>query len=304
MWTSYIKGFKAYLQLEKSLSTHSIEAYLRDVDKLQHYCNQAEKQISLEEIKLKDLQSFILWLYQFGLANTSQARIISGLKTFFKYLVLEEVINNSPAALLEAPKTSRKLPDFLSPEEIDIIFETIDMSSPEGARNRAILETMYSCGLRVSEVITLRISHIYFDDEFVRVIGKGNKERLIPIGSSAIKFLKSYLSLIRVHIAPKPNYSDTVFLNKRGTGLSRVMVFYILKDLAFKGGIKKNVHPHTLRHSFATHLLEGGADLRAIQEMLGHESITTTEIYTHLDKSFLKDTLMSFHPRYKPKQPS
>ncbi len=299
MWQSYLTGFKAYLQLEKSLSQNTIEAYLRDVNKLMQYCAMQVPIISLTDISLKILQEFINYLYSFELAQTSQARIISGLKTFFKYLLLEDVISISPAELLEAPKTSRKLPDFLSVEEIDLILDVIDLSSPEGARNRAIIEVAYSCGLRVSEITNLQISNVYYKEEFIRVIGKGNKERLIPIGRSALKFLKIYLEQIRVHIPVIETFADIVFLNRRGKSLSRVMIFYILKDLTLKAGIKKNVHPHTIRHSFATHLLEGGADLRAIQEMLGHESITTTEIYTHLDRTFLKDTLAQYHPRFK-----
>ena len=230
---------------------------------------------------------------------TSQARIISGLKSFFNYLILEDIIQSNPTELLEAPKTARKLPDTLAFEELEKLFDAIDMSTQEGTRNKAILETMYSCGLRVTELTELKISNIYADVEFIKVIGKGNKERLVPIGASALKFIQIYVENIRAHIVPKKNAEDILFLNRRGGKLSRVMIFYIIKELTNKAGIQKNIHPHTLRHSFATHLVEGGANLRAVQEMLGHESITTTEIYTHLDRNFLKETLNTFHPRFK-----
>lgn len=296
---SFIKGYKSFLQLEKSLSKNSVEAYLHDIEKLQQYFAVSEQNISLENINLKHLQNFIKWIHELGMTATSQARIISGLKSFFSYLVLEDIIKINPTELLEAPKTSRKLPDTLAIEELELLFNAIDLSTNEGTRNNAILETMYSCGLRVTELTELKISNIYFDVEFIRVIGKGNKERLVPIGQSALKYIQIYLENIRCHILPKKNAEDILFLNRRGGKLSRVMIFYIIKELTEKAGIKKNIHPHTLRHSFATHLVEGGADLRAVQEMLGHESITTTEIYTHLDRNFLKETLNTFHPRYK-----
>jgi integrase/recombinase XerD len=296
---SFIKGYKSYLQLEKSLSKNSIDAYLHDIEKLQQYFAISQQTVLIDAINLKTLQNFIQWIHELGMTATSQARIISGLKSFFNYLMLEDIIKINPTELLEAPKTARKLPDTLAVEELELLFDAIDMSTQEGTRNKAILETMYSCGLRVTELTELKISNTYADVEFIRVIGKGNKERLIPIGESALKFIQMYLDNIRCHILPKKNAEDILFLNRRGGKLSRVMIFYIIKALAKKAGIQKNIHPHTLRHSFATHLVEGGANLRAVQEMLGHESITTTEIYTHLDRNFLKETLNTFHPRYK-----
>ena len=296
---SFIKGYKSYLQLEKSLSKNSIEAYLHDIEKLQQYLAISQQTILLDAINLKILQNFIHWIHELGMTATSQARIISGLKSFFNYLILEDIIQSNPTELLEAPKTARKLPDTLAFEELEKLLDAIDMSTQEGTRNKAILETMYSCGLRVTELTELKISNIYADVEFIKVIGKGNKERLVPIGASALKFIQIYVENIRAHIVPKKNAEDILFLNRRGGKLSRVMIFYIIKELTNKAGIQKNIHPHTLRHSFATHLVEGGANLRAVQEMLGHESITTTEIYTHLDRNFLKETLNTFHPRFK-----
>lgn len=296
---SFIKGYKSYLQLEKSLSKNSIEAYLHDIEKLQQYLAISQQTILLDAINLKTLQNFIHWIHELGMTATSQARIISGLKSFFNYLILEDIIQSNPTELLEAPKTARKLPDTLAFEELEKLFDAIDMSTQEGTRNKAILETMYSCGLRVTELTELKMSNIYADVEFIKVIGKGNKERLVPIGASALKFIQIYVENIRAHIVPKKNAEDILFLNRRGGKLSRVMIFYIIKELTNKAGIQKNIHPHTLRHSFATHLVEGGANLRAVQEMLGHESITTTEIYTHLDRIFLKETLNTFHPRFK-----
>jgi integrase/recombinase XerD len=299
MWQSYTKGFEAYLLLEKSLSKNSVQAYLQDVQKLYQFSLLQSTQKSFDQITLTDLQDFLIYLHELGLQRTSQSRVISGLKAFFKYLAIEEMIKASPAELLEAPKTSRKLPDFLSIEEIDKILAAIDLSTPEGTRNKAIIEVMYSSGLRVSELVNMQISLLHLNEKIVRVIGKGNKERLIPIGREAIKYLQIYIDTIRRHQTIKKDAEDIVFLNRRGGKLSRVMIFYIIKDLALKAGIIKNIHPHTLRHSFATHLLEGGADLRAIQEMLGHASITTTEIYTHLDRDFLRTTVEMFHPRFK-----
>jgi integrase/recombinase XerD len=298
MWDSYKKGYKAYLQLEKSLSDHSVEAYLRDVEKLTSFLMSTDQKKTPSEIDLKTLQQFIKWVSQLGMTPSSQARTISGIKGFYKYCLTENVITTDPTALLEAPKLKRSLPDTLSFDEIEKIIGEIDQSKPEGGRNKAILETMYSCGLRVSEVVNLQISCLYLDVGFIRVIGKGNKERLVPIGSDAIKYIKLYKNNIRVHLAIKKGCEDFLFLNKRGAQLSRIMIFYIIKDLAFKAGIKKNISPHTFRHSFATHLVEGGADLRAVQEMLGHESITTTEIYTHLDRDYLRSTLQQFHPAF------
>ena len=298
-WAPYKKGFKAFLQLEKSLSAHSVEAYLRDIDKLTNYLESNEETLSPAEVSLQHLQSFIQCIGEMEMATTSQARIISGIKSFFKYCLLEQICTVNPTTLLPSPKTRRKLPDVLSFEEIELLIGHIDLSKPEGGRNKAILETMYSSGLRVTEAINLKISCLYLDVGFIRVIGKGDKERLIPIGSDAIKFIKIYKDTIRIHQSPAKNCEDILFLNNRGKGLSRVMIFYIIKDLILKSGIKKSISPHSFRHSFATHLVEGGADLRAVQEMLGHESITTTEIYTHIIREYLRDTLDRFHPAFK-----
>ncbi|MEY4098365.1 MAG: site-specific tyrosine recombinase XerD [Bacteroidota bacterium] len=298
-WAPYKKGFKAFLQLEKSLSVHSVEAYLRDIDKLTNYLESNEEPLSPAEVTLQHLQSFIQCIGEMEMAPTSQARIISGIKSFFKYCLLEQICTVNPTTLLPSPKTRRKLPDVLSFEEIELLIAQLDLSKPEGGRNKAILETMYSSGLRVTEAINLKISCLYLDVGFIRVIGKGDKERLIPIGSDAIKFIKIYKDTIRIHQTPAKNCEDILFLNNRGKGLSRVMIFYIIKDLILKSGIKKSISPHSFRHSFATHLVEGGADLRAVQEMLGHESITTTEIYTHINREYLRDTLDRFHPAFK-----
>ncbi len=299
IWQNYINGFKGYLKLEKSLANNSIEAYCHDIDKFSQYLELSQKNISPEQVTLTDLKEFIHWINDLGLSAKSQARLISGIKAFFKYLILEDIIRQNPAELLESPKVGRKLPDTLSIEEINNIINAIDLSTSEGTRNKAILETLYGCGLRVSEVINLRISNLYFAEGFIKIKGKGNKERLVPIGSTAIKYINIYLEKIRSHIEVKKESSDIVFLNKRGKGLSRVMIFLIIKNLANQIGLKKTISPHTFRHSFATHLIEGGADLRAVQEMLGHESITTTEIYTHLDRDYLRETILSFHPRSK-----
>ncbi len=299
MWQPYKKSYKAYLQLEKSLSDNSVEAYMRDLEKLTQYLQGENNMKTPADIVLKDLQQFIQGIAKMGINATSPARIFSGIICFFKYCLFENIVANDPSVLLEAPKLKRALPDILSFEEIENIIAAIDMSTPDGTRNRAILETMYSCGLRVSETVNLKLSNLYPDIGFVRVIGKGNKERLIPVGSDAIKHIKIYKENIRTHIKPKKDYEDIVFLNRFGSSLSRVMIFYIIKDLAKKAGITKIISPHTFRHSFATHLVEGGADLRAVQEMLGHESITTTEIYTHLDRDYLRATLNQFHPAFK-----
>lgn len=299
MWEIYKKGFKAYLQLEKSLSDHSVEAYMRDVDKLTTYFIAIQQSPTPATVVLKDLQNFIQWVAELGMSASSQARLISGIRGFYKYCLTEQIITTDPSVLLEAPRLKRALPDFLSYEEIEAMLTEIDVSTPEGGRNKAIIETMYSCGLRVSELIGLKISCLYLDIGFVRVIGKGDKERLVPIGGEAIKYIKIYKEDIRVHVQPVKGFEDILFLNRRGKQLSRIMIFYIIKELAAKAGIKKNISPHTFRHSFATHLVEGGADLRAVQEMLGHESITTTEIYTHLDRDFLRNTLQQFHPAFK-----
>jgi integrase/recombinase XerD len=299
MWQPYKKGFKAYLQLEKSLSDNSVEAYLRDVDKLTEYLLATNHKKSPSEIELKDLQQFIKWVAELGMTATSQARIISGIRGFYKYCLIEQITKNDPSVLLDAPKTQRALPDVLSFDEIENMMAHIDLSKDEGGRNKAILETMYSCGLRVSELVNLKISCLYFDVGFIRVIGKGDKERLVPIGRDAIKQINIYKNNIRNNINIHQGFEDMLFLNNRGKNLSRVMIFYIIKDLTLRAGITKTISPHSLRHSFATHLVEGGADLRAVQEMLGHESITTTEIYTHLDRDFLRDTLHQFHPAFK-----
>jgi integrase/recombinase XerD len=299
MWEPYKKGFKAYLQLERSLAGNSIEAYLGDIEKLTSFLIATGQKKNPSEVSLADLQKFIKWVAELNMTPSSQARIISGIRTFYKYCLLEDITTVDPTALLEAPKLKRSLPDVLSFEEIEKIIGEIDLSTPEGTRNKAILETMYSSGLRVSEVVNLKLSQLYFDVDFIRVIGKGNKERLIPIGESAIKYINIYRATIRSHQVIQPGEEDILFLNRRGRRLSRVMIFLIIKDLVKKAGIKKIISPHTFRHSFATHLVEGGADLRAVQEMLGHESITTTEIYTHLDREFLRKTLERFHPGFQ-----
>ena len=301
MWEAYKKGFKAYMQLERSLSDNSVEAYLRDIEKLTSFLLDSEQKKTPAELDLKTLQQFIKWIGELGMTPSSQARTISGIKGFYKYCLIEDIVTIDPTALLEAPKLKRSLPDILSFGEIEKIIGEIDQSKPEGGRNKAMLETLYSCGLRVSELINLQISCLYFDDGFVRVIGKGDKERLVPIGSEAIKYIQLYKENSRVHVSLQKGSDDILFVNKRGGKLSRIMIFYIIKDLAKKAGINKNISPHTFRHSFATHLVEGGADLRAVQEMLGHESITTTEIYTHLDRDFLRSTLQQFHPAFQKK---
>ncbi|MDB5283124.1 MAG: integrase [Bacteroidota bacterium] len=298
-WQSYIKGFKSYLQLEKSLSGNSVEAYLRDVGKLVNYLEVAKLNLNVEDVTLEHLEGFVKSIHEFGFDAHSQARIISGIRAFYKYLMVEDVLSNNPAELLEAPKMSRKLPDTLSLQEINALIDSIDMSTPEGTRNRAMLEVLYGCGLRVTELVTLKISNLFLDVEFIKVIGKGDKERLVPIGSQAIKFIKMYKDTVRVHTPVQKGEEDFLFLNRRGKHLTRMYVFTVIKDCAAKVGLQKIISPHTFRHSFATHLIEGGADLRAVQEMLGHASITTTEIYTHLDRDFLRSTIMQFHPRYK-----
>lgn len=299
MWEVYKKGFKAYLQLEKSLSVNSVAAYLRDVDKLTDFLQVTNCLKAPEEIILKDLQQFVQWAAELGITASSQARIISGVRSFYKYCLTENIVTIDPSALLEAPKLKRALPDVLSFEEIERIIAQINVSTPDGARNKAMLEALYSCGLRVSELVDLRLSWLYLDVGFIRVIGKGNKERLVPIGSDAVKYIKIYKDQVRVHQRIQKGFEDVLFLNRFGKSLSRIMVFLIIKALASKAGITKNISPHTFRHSFATHLVEGGASLRAVQEMLGHESITTTEIYTHLDRDYLRATLQQFHPAFQ-----
>jgi len=296
-WGSAIKGFQAYLKLEKGLSENSTEAYSRDIDKLQQFAYTRPNGLKPDAFNLDDLRQFINWINELGMIPASQARILSGIKSFYKYLLAENMIKNNPAELLESPKKQRKLPDTLSYQEINKLIETINLSKPDGTRNKAIIEVLYSCGLRVSELTELKLSNLYLEIEFVKVIGKGNKERLVPIGGEAIKALKLWIEHDRVHIPIKKGEEDMVFLNRRGSRLSRVYIFMLIKQLAEAAAIKKSISPHTLRHSFATHLVEGGADLRAVQEMLGHESITTTEIYTHLDREYLKETIVSYHPR-------
>ena len=299
MWEPYKKGYKAWLQLEKSLSENSVEAYLCDIHKLTQFLEASGAMKAPEAIELKDLQAFLQWIGQLGLEPASRARILSGIRSFYKYCYIEQIVKKDPTTLLESPKLKRALPDVLSFEEIEAIIGQIDLSKPEGGRNKAILETMYSCGLRVSEVVNLRISALHLDMGFIRVIGKGDKERLVPVGASAVRYIRIYQHDIRVHMPLKPGNEDILFLNRRGSRLSRVMIFLMLKELVRHAGIEKNISPHTFRHSFATHLVEGGADLRAVQEMLGHESITTTEIYTHLDREYLRETLHRFHPAFK-----
>lgn len=299
MWDPYKKGFKAFLQLERSLSDNSVEAYLRDIEKLTQFLQEKNNVLSPADVTLTELQQFIRWVSELGMTTTSQARIISGIRSFYRYCLIENIVTRDPTTLLEAPKLKRALPDVLTFDEIENIIGQIDLSKPEGGRNKAILETMYSCGLRVSEVVNLKLSALYLDIGFIRVTGKGDKERLVPIGDSAVKYITIYKRDIRVHMPVKKGHEDYLFLNRRGARLTRVMIFLMLKDLVKKAGITKNISPHTFRHSFATHLVEGGADLRAVQEMLGHESITTTEIYTHLDREFLRDTLQQFHPAFK-----
>ena len=296
-WRSAIKGFQSYLKLEKSLSGNSIEAYSRDIEKLHQFAEREGFTRSPEKITLADLRLFIVWAAELGMIPSSQARIMSGIKAFYKYLLMEDMIKSDPSELLESPKIQRKLPDTLSIEDINKLIDAIDLSKPEGGRNKAILEVLYGCGLRVSELTELKLSNLYLDIEFIKVTGKGSKERLVPIGGSAVKALKIWIENIRVHVPIKKGEEDLVFLNRRGARLSRVYIFMIIKQLAQLTGINKTISPHTFRHSFATHLVEGGADLRAVQEMLGHESITTTEIYTHLDREYLKGTIIQFHPR-------
>lgn len=297
MWHSYINGFKAYLQLERSLSYNTLDAYVRDVEKLIQFLQYKELSLPPDKITYDHLTDFINRINELEIEARTQSRIISGIKAFFKYLMIEDVIKINPAELLQGPKLEMKLPSILSVDEIDRIIAAIDLSKPEGERNKAMLETLYSCGLRVSELISLQISNLSFNEGFIRIIGKGNKERLVPIGSMAMKQINIYMNQVRLHINIKKDATDILFLNRRGGKLTRVMVFTIIKELAAKAEITKTVSPHTFRHSFATHLVEGGANLRAVQEMLGHESITTTEIYTHLDREYLRQNILDYHPR-------
>lgn len=296
-WNLYIKQFKNYLKLERALASNSIDAYIRDVTKLMEFFNMNKKIQDPLQVLPVDLHDFIKFINELGLSPYSQARIVSGIKGFYKYLIFENLISEDPSELIELPRLGRKLPDTLSIHEIDQLFEAIDMSKANGPRDRAIAETIYSAGLRVSELVNLKISNIYDDVGFLRILGKGNKERLTPIGKSALKFIKSYQHEVRNHMQIKSGQEDYLFLNRLGSKISRVSVFNLIKNLALSAGINKKISPHTFRHSYATHLIEGGADLRAVQEMLGHESITTTEIYTHLDRDYLKQIIKEFHPR-------
>jgi len=295
-WEIYLKGFKAFLQLEKSLSPNSVEAYLRDVTKLKEYLEIKGQNLSPEQIDLKLLETFVRWIAEMGFTATSQARIISGIRAFYKFLLIEDILNKNPAELLEAPRTARILPDTLNRDDVIKLIEANDLSKPEGERNKAIIETLYGCGLRVSELVNLRISNLHFDIGFIKIIGKGSKERWVPVGEMAMNQINTYIRFVRDQQEVKKGNEDIVFLNRRGSKLSRVMIFNVVKQLAKTTGIQKTISPHTLRHSFATHLVEGGADLRAVQEMLGHESITTTEIYTHLDRRYLRETIEKYHP--------
>jgi len=301
MWNSYRKGFMMHLQLEKSLSPNTVEAYLLDLEKLIQFVLAKDIQGGPASLTLQHLQEYLKWITELGMSERSQSRIISGIKSFYRFCIQEQITTTDPTELLSAPKLKKVLPDTLTYEEIEQLIQQIDLSKLEGQRNKAMLETLYSCGLRVSELTSLKISHLYLDIGFVRVIGKGDKERLIPIGSDAIKHILIYLKEVRVHVETKKGNEDILFLNRRGAALTRVMIFYIIKELALKAGITKIISPHTFRHSFATHLVEGGADLRAVQEMLGHESITTTEIYTHMDRNFLRETLNRYHPGFRNK---
>lgn len=296
-WEEAKKGFENYLRLEKSLSQNSVSAYINDINKLIVYLNTHFSKITPLKVKLEHLKSFIAWLNEKEISPRTQARTISGIKSFYKYLMVEDKITTDPTSLLESPKIGRKLPDVLSIEEIDYLIDSVDLSKVEGQRNKAMIETLYSCGLRVSELVNLKITNLYLEQGYIRVEGKGNKERLVPVSGKAVEEIETYLANYRKKLNVSKDSENVLFLNRRGKKLSRVMVFTIIKGLAEKAGIKKSISPHTFRHSFATHLINGGADLRAVQEMLGHESILTTEIYTHLDREYLKSTVQQFHPR-------
>jgi len=293
----YLKSFKNYLRLERGLSANSISAYLSDVEKFGGYLISISYSNDIKLVTVNELKSFIKWTSELGMLPSTQARVISGLKAFFSFLLIEGIIDTDPTQLLEAPRLSRKLPDTLNLQEINLLIDAIDLSRPDGMRNKAILETLYSCGLRVSELTELRISDLYEDSGFIKVTGKGDKERIVPIGSVALKYINIYLQEVRIHLRVQQGHQDYIFLNRSGKKLTRVYIFLFIKALAEKTGLKKTISPHTFRHSFATHLIEGGADLRAVQEMLGHSSITTTEIYTHLDRDYLRSVVIQFHPR-------
>jgi integrase/recombinase XerD len=298
-WNVYIRGYQNYLQIEKSLSKNTVDGYCRDIKKLNNFFNGNDDKKKIEEVNYQDFQNYLSYLNDLKINARSQSRIISSMRSFFKFLILEKIIKENPTELLENPKTGKKLPEFLTIEEIELLVNQIDRSKKEGERNLAIIEVLYGCGLRVTELIELKISEIYWEEGFIRIIGKGNKERLVPLGKIASKHLKIYLNEIRVHQKVKDLFVDHVFINKNGSKISRVMIFKIVKKLTEKAGIQKNISPHSLRHSFATHLVEGGADLRSVQEMLGHQSITTTEVYTHLDKNYLKQAILDHHPLEK-----
>ena len=296
-WDESKKGLENYLKLEKSLSPNSVSAYINDVNKLIEFLAINYKRTGPEKVKLSHLKKFVEWLKEAGVSPRTQARTISGIKSFYKYLLIEEHIVNDPTALLESPKIGRKLPSILTMEEVDMLINAVDLEKPEGQRNKAMLETLYSCGLRVSELVNLKLTNLFFEQGFIKVEGKSEKERLVPVSSRAVEEINKYISSYRKKMKIDKESENVLFLNRRGKKLSRVMIFTIIKNLAEKVGMEKQISPHTFRHSFATHLINGGADLRAVQEMLGHESILTTEIYTHLDSEYLKNTIHQFHPR-------
>ena len=296
-WSKQTARYKAFLRIEKSLSPNSVEAYLSDLSKLQEFLEMTRQDVQPESVTYAQLKDFLVWIGEFSLSPRTQARIVSGIKSFFRFLSIDERIDADPSELLESPRPGRKLPVFLTIDEINEIIAAIDLSHPEGIRNKAIIETLYSCGLRVTELVNLRITNMFFKDGFIKVTGKGSKQRLVPISDTAIRYIEQYFDHVRNHMVPVKGAENIVFLNRRGNKLSRVMIFTLLRNLVQRSGIKKQVSPHTLRHSFATHLVEGGADLRAVQEMLGHESIITTEIYTHLDRKYLREAIIEFHPR-------
>ncbi|MGL6177849.1 MAG: site-specific tyrosine recombinase XerD [Tannerellaceae bacterium] len=291
-----INKYYSYLRLEKSLSNNTLEAYLRDLEKLKLFAEDIN--VKIDQLSMQDIQSFLAQLYDLGINPRSVSRILSGIRAFYKFLLLEDFIDKDPTELIESPKIGLHLPEVLSEEEINAMLDAIDVSVPEGQRNRAMLETLYSCGLRVSELVSLKLSDVYLDDEFIRVEGKGSKQRLVPMSPTAVDEIRKYIPF-RNELKIKKGQEDFLFLNRRGSSLSRVMVFYIIRDQAAMVGIRKKVSPHTFRHSFATHLLEGGANLRAIQQMLGHEHIATTEIYTHIDREFIRREILNHHPRNK-----
>ena len=296
-WDIYIKGFRAYLQVERSMPANTVSAYLRDVEKLAGFLNSGERAVQPSSVRPLHLQEFINTIAGIGVAASSQARIISGIRSFFKYLLLENEIRNDPTELLEMPRIGRKLPEVLTPDEVERLLGTIDLSSPTGERNKAIVEVLYGCGLRVSELVNLKIADLHYEENYLTVTGKGDKQRIVPLGNAAISQLRRYIREVRIHQNIEKGQEQYVFLNKSGFRLTRAMIFHIIKTLAGIAGVKKSISPHTFRHSFATHLVENGADLRAVQEMLGHASITTTEIYTHIDREYLRQNILKYHPR-------